>query len=58
MMTSFDYNYQNALRQATVLFLFFCEESLMRDTNLHYKDCGERHSGSWSQMTPPYRERM
>ena len=36
MMTSFDYNYQNALRQAFVFsILFVCEESFVRDTNLH-----------------------
>ena len=29
----------------------FCEESLVRDTNLHNKDCSEMHSGSCSQMT-------
>ena len=29
----------------------FCEESLVRDTNLHNKDCTEMHSGSCSQMT-------
>ena len=51
-MTSFDYKYQNALRQATVfVFFFFCKESLVRDTNLHYKDCSEMHSGSRSQMS-------
>ena len=32
------------------VFVFFCEESLMRDTNLHNKDCSEMHSGSCSQM--------
>ena len=32
-------------------FFCFCEESLMRDTNLHNKDCSEMHSGSCSQMT-------
>ena len=32
-------------------FFFFCEESLVRDTNLHYKDCSEMHSGSYGQMT-------
>ena len=31
---------------------FFFEESLVRDTNLHYKDCSEMHSGSCSQMMP------
>ena len=52
-MTSFDYSYQNALRQAIVfsIFYLFCEESLVRDTNQHYKDCSEMHSGSCSQMT-------
>ena len=34
----------------SVIF-FFCEESLVRDTNLHNKDCSEMHSGSCSQMT-------
>ena len=29
----------------------FCEGSLVRDTNLHYKDCSEMHSGSCNQMT-------
>ena len=29
---------------------FFCEESLVRDTNLHNKDCSEMHSGRCSQM--------
>ena len=49
---TFDYNYQNALRQVIVFsIVFFCEESLMRDTNLHNKDCSEMHSGSCSQMT-------
>ena len=52
MITSFDYIYQNALRQAIVFSIFFsCEESLVRDTNLHNKDCSEMHSGSCSQMT-------
>ena len=37
MMTSFDYKNQNALRQAIVFVIFFCEESLVRDTNLHNK---------------------
>ena len=50
-MTSFDYKYQNALRQAIVFVVFFlCEESLVRDTNLHYRDCSETHSDSCSQM--------
>ena len=45
MMMPFDYNYQNALRQAIVFSIFFlCEESLVRDTNSHYKDCSEMHS--------------
>ena len=52
MMMSFDYKYQNALGQAIVFgILFFCEESLVRDTNLHNKDCSEMHSGSRSHMT-------
>ena len=37
-----------------LLYSVFCccrEESLVRDTNLHYKDCSEMHSGSCSQMT-------
>ena len=46
MMTSFHYNYQNALGQAIVFRFFFCEESLARDTNLHNKDSSEMHSGS------------
>ena len=52
-MTSFEYNYQNALRQATVFStIFFCKESLVRDTNQHNKDCSEMHSVfSGSQMT-------
>ena len=39
MITTFDYKYcQNALRHAIVFSIFaFCEESLVRDTNLHYK---------------------
>ena len=42
MMASFDYKDQNALRQAIVFsFFFFCEESLVRDTNLQNKDCSE-----------------
>ena len=41
MMMPFDYNYQNALRQA---IFFPCEESLVRDTNLHNKDCSEMHA--------------
>ena len=49
-MTSFDYKYQNALRQAIVFsFFFFSEESLVRETNLHYRGCSEMHSGSFSQ---------
>ena len=52
MMMSFDYKYQNALRQAIVFSIFFfCEESLVCDTNLHNKDCSEIHSGSCSQMS-------
>ena len=52
MMISFDYNYQEIdLRQATVFIVFFCEELLMFDTNLHNKDCNEMHSGSCSQTT-------
>ena len=43
----FDYKYQNALTTSTrmlwgallySIFFFFCEESLVSDTNLHYKD--------------------
>ena len=34
-----------------IQYFFFCEESLVRDTNLHYKHCSEMHSGSSSQMT-------
>ena len=34
-----------------IRYFFFCEDSLVRDTNLHNKDCSEMHSGSWSQMT-------
>ena len=50
MMASFDYNYQNSLREAIVFSIFFfSEESLVRDTNLHNKDYSEMHSGS--QMT-------
>ena len=50
-MRSFDYNYQNALRQAIVFSIFFfCEESLAYDTNQLYKDRSEMHSGSCSQM--------
>ena len=54
-MKSFDYDYQNALRQAIVfsIFCFFCEESLVCDTNLHYKDYREMHSGSCSQCRCP-----
>ena len=35
-MTSFDYNYQSALRQAVVLsiLLFFCEELFVRGKQL------------------------
>ena len=38
--------HQNALRQAIVFVFFsffFCEESLVRNTNLHHKDCSEMH---------------
>ena len=52
LTTSFDY--QNALRQAIFLGIFFsfCEESLVRDKDKsNYKDCSETHSGSCSQMT-------
>ena len=34
-----------------IQYFFFCEESLVRDTNLHYKDCSEMHSGSCRHMT-------
>ena len=34
----------------SIQYLFFCEELLMCDTNLHYKDCSKMHSGSCSQM--------
>ena len=43
----FDYKYQNALTTSTrmlwgallyLVFFFICEESLVSDTNLHYKD--------------------
>ena len=50
-MTSLDYIYQNALRQTIVSSIFFfCKESFVRDTNLHYKDCSEMHSGGCSEM--------
>ena len=43
MTTSFDDNYQNALRQAIVLiFFFFCEESLVHDTNLNITKIAEK----------------
>ena len=45
MMTSFDYKYQNAEASYCIQYFFFCEESLVRDTNLHNKDCSEMHSG-------------
>ena len=44
-MTSFNYNYQNALWQA-IVFSIFGEESLVRDTNQRNKDSSEMHSGS------------
>ena len=34
-----------------IQYFLFCEESLVRDTNLHYQDCSEMHSGSCSQIT-------
>ena len=37
------------------IVFFFCEESLVCDTNLHYKDCSELHSGSCSQMTSSWK---
>ena len=37
-----------------IQYSFFCEESLVRDTNLHYKDYREMHSGTCSQMTSSY----
>ena len=37
--------------EARYTVFLLCEESLVRDTNLHYKDCSEVHSGSCSQMT-------
>ena len=53
MMTSFDYNYQNALRQAIVFSIFSFVKLLVRDTiHLHNKGCSEMHSGSCSQVTP------
>ena len=36
-------------------FDFFCEESLMHDTNLHCKDCSEMHSASCSQVTSSFK---
>ena len=37
-----DYNYQNTLRHGKCIqYFFFCEELLVCDTNLHYKDCRE-----------------
>ena len=38
-----------------IQYFFFCEEALMRDTDLHYKDCSEVHSGSCSQLTSSFR---
>ena len=35
-----------------IQYFFFCEESLVRDTNLHNKDCNKMHSGSCSQRMP------
>ena len=34
-----------------ICYIFFSEESLVHETNLHYKGCSEMHSGSCSQMT-------
>ena len=43
--------FKRKLTYIYVQYLFFCEESLMRDTNLHNKDYSKTHSGSYSQMT-------
>ena len=52
MVTSFDYRYQNAVREVILYsVIFFCEESLVCDINLHNKDYSEMHSGSCSQKT-------
>ena len=51
MMTSFHYNYQNTLRQAIVLSIFYFVKNRSCVTHLHNKDCSEMHSGSCSQMT-------
>ena len=51
-MPSFDYNSQIALRQAfAVQYIFPLWRIVVRDTNLHNKDCCEMHSGICSQMT-------
>ena len=44
-MTSFDMLWRKLLYSE----LFRFEESLVRDTILHYKDCNEMHSGSCSK---------
>ena len=53
MMTSVDYNYQNALWKAVVFsdFSFVKNRSCVTQICI-YKDCNEMHSGSCSQMTP------
>ena len=48
MMTSFNSQVPECFDAS---YFFFCEESLVCDTNLHNKDCSEMHSGSCSQMT-------
>ena len=50
MMTSFDYNYQNALREAIVFSIFSFVKNHSCVTHLHDKDCSKMHSGSCNQM--------
>ena len=46
MMTSFDYKYQNALRQAIVFSVF----SFVKNRSCVTQSCSEMHSGSCSQI--------
>ena len=53
LLLSFDYSYQNALRQAIVFSMFSFVKS--RSCVTRIKDCSEMHSGSCSEMTPSYK---
>ena len=50
--TSFDYSYQNTMRQAIAFGICSFVNNRSYVIHLHNKDCSETYSGSCSQMTP------